>query len=286
MIYIQLKTAIYCTFFSALFCMSLSAARYEIRVVYEPAYPDSQVQMEVVHPFNTSNSPYFGMQHGYSDCTTMWPGPDWGARGIDADNPEIDDDPYDGLITFSAAEITDPGSCLVRVKSTYKTAICIVYIVAWSGAEPCAYTNTLEEGTTWNVTELPCAKDIGLKVEKAKQKTTFSSRNFHKVKLQATFEALDAIPENNAYMRSSMIDQKWVSSLDPDDNKIKKDGLIAKYGKPKVCILKNKNKKKMKIKGICDIRLQDEAVPVFITFGEWSGFEIIHFDDKSKYKNK
>ncbi len=285
MIYSTFEKCLLFTVPIAASCICAVASPYRIRLIYEPAYPDSHVQLELVHPFNTSNSPYFGQTHGYRNGTALSPEPDWGAREIDADNPEIKEYRYDGLITCTANEINDPGSCRVRVESTYKSAICILYIDAWPGVQLRAYTNTLEAGMSWDVVELPCANDIGLKIQKAKQKTQFASRKYHHVKLKATFETLDALTESNPYIRSSIAEHSWANSLNPDDNKIKKAGLIAKYGKPRVGILKNKNKKKLKIKGICDTRLQNQSVPVFVTFGGASGFEIIRFDDKSKYKH-
>lgn len=254
---------------------------YELHLKFNE---DAAAQFKLRHPFNDStNNPYYGT---YEDCDLNNPDPDWGLVDYDDDNPKLIINNIEGGSKITASQINDIGNCSPIVSVVYGTAACTVEVINWPGMETGIYTKTISAGEPqWVVTNLPCAKDMGLTIIKAKQK------NNNKLKIKAEFAELGLLEEDNSVFRASLESypesQFWMNFNSPALNKIKKAGTVGKFGRPVEAVVKNKNinKQKLILNKISKNTFKNDLLSVFVTFNNgWSGFQQIQLDEKGKYK--
>lgn len=257
---------------------------YEVRMSAYPSFPHSAIEMHVIHPFNLSNSPYHTLPHGYINCTPVFPRPDWGARGTTADDPTLIDSPYAPYVRFIAQELNDPGDYLVRLVSTYGDATTIVQVVRWPGVEPRSYTNIVRHGETHAILTLPGAQDMGLQVQRARQIIRWASPGYHRVRMNATFDTIAPFDENTIYFRSSIGRHHWVSTAQKENIRVRRNGRVARFGRPRIAVARTARRHSLRIRGVCDERMQDQFLPVFIAIGGWSGFDMVPFNHRARYR--
>ncbi len=266
------------------------ADAYEVTLITDPAGADAYLYL--VHPFNNPTSDYYGTDHNYYDCQPTLADPDWGVKGWDGDDPHLNSNWTAGARKITANTINDPGNCLVKVAFLGSgSAECTVTITNWPGVEPVSFTKTLGEGDTgsnaWIVTSLPCAKDIGMEILKAKQ-----NRSTYKLKIKSTFNQLTPLNEASNYFRASLDSsegyslrmEEWMHFTIPQNIKIRKGGAVAKFGKPVQAVIKALNTNKISLKGQGMNMYQNRSLRLFIALGGQSGYERIYMDDKAKYK--
>ena len=270
--------------------LNVSADPYEILLNTDPAGADAFLYL--VHPFNNPTSVYYGTDHNYYDCQPTINNPDWGIKGWDGDDPALNNNYTYGARKITASMLNDPGNCLVKVEFLGAgSAVCTVTVTNWPGKEPMTFTKTLGEGdkgsNAWIVTELPCAKDIGLHIMKAKQ-----NRNSYRLKIKATFDNLDTLTETSSFCRTSLDSsdgysfrqEEWMHFTNNKNIKIRKGGAVGKFGSPVQAIIKTLSSNKLILKGRGLNMYQRRPLRLFIALGGQSGYERIYMDEKAKYK--
>ena len=266
------------------------AAPYEILLNTQPAGADAYLYL--VHPFNNPTSTYYGTDHNYYDCQPTIQKPDWGIKGWDGDDPNLNNNYTYGDRIITADTLNDPGDCLVKVEYLGAgSAVCTVIISNWPGVSSVAFSKTLSEGDSgsnaWIVTSLPCAKDIGLHITKAKQNVTS-----YMLKIKSTFDQLDPLNETSTYFRASLDSsdgysfrkEEWMHYTIAGNIKIKKGGTVGKFGKPVRAVVKSLSQNKISLKNRGLNMYQSRPLRLFIALGGQSGYERIYMDKKAKYK--
>jgi hypothetical protein len=261
-----------------LFACIVSGARYEVKMKFVPN--SSRARMVLRNPADVDDRTNIIRS---LDCGPLTPNPDWGARGYDEDNPELKDNTIDGSTIISAAELLDPGDCGLLVFGSSGTSTCMVDIVNWPGVQPQSFTSVVTEtGPVWFVTNLPCAKNIGLKILKAKQNR--SGGKWLWVKIIAEFEEPILLNEVTNTFHSSLQLDPWLMFHYGDNIKVNKKRTKARFGAASNAKIKSTKKNTIKIYASALENYQNEPLPVFINFNEYSGRETIQLDNKSKYK--
>ena len=262
------------------------AEPYEVLLNTEP--PGSDAYLYLVHPFNIPGNTNFGTDHYYFNCKPSIPNPDWGVKGWDGDDPQLNSNWTIGARKIEADALNDPGDCWVRVNYLGSgSALCTVTVTNWPGMPIMTFTKTMGEGDQpWYVTNLPCAKDMGLKIVKAKQ-NRFTGR----LKIVGTFERLMPMSETSTYLRTSLDSsetyslrvEEWMHYTTDKNVKIRKEGTIGRFGKPVRGIVKTTPFNKIALKGQGNNSYQNRPLRVFVAFGGCSGFQMIYMNEKAKY---
>jgi hypothetical protein len=266
-----------------IFLMSICAASafaaspYEIRLEFEPE--DTLAQLALRHPLDIQD---MTNRLRLRDCGLFINDPDWGVAESTDDDPRFIGNPAGGGRLIKANYLQDPGDCGVMVYVGSGSATCTVHIVSWPGLPTQSYTRIVNDADgVWWVTNLPCAQDIGLKVLKAKQ--VRKGLKWGWVKIKATFEDMALMDASNTFFVSSLRDQRWVYYHERRDVRIRKEGMIGRFGTPKRAFVYMEKKNKIIAKGSARNIMQNETIAVFIGLGGWSGYEEIPLDRKGKY---
>lgn len=268
-------------YISLVLCMIIvclaSGERYEVKMNFVPN--TSRARLILRNPADVDDRTNIVR---LLDCGSLTPNPDWGAKGYAEDNPELKDNTIDGSTIISSQELLDPGNCGLLVFSSSGTATCTVDIVNWPGMQPQSYTGVVtQSGPVWFVTNLPCAKDIGLKIIKAKQNR--SGAKWLWVKIIAEFEEPILLNDVTNTFHSSLQLDPWLMFHYGDNIKVNKKRTKARFGAAAGATIKSTKKNKIKIYAHAHENYQNEPLPVFINFNEFSGRETIQLNDKSKY---
>jgi hypothetical protein len=261
-----------------IFACIVSGARYEVNMKFVPNSARARLVLRNPVDIGDRTNSIRSL-----DCGPLTPRPDWGARGYAEDDPELKDNTIDGSTIISSEELLDPGDCGLLVFSSSGTATCTVNIVNWPGIQPQSFTGVVtQSGPVWFVTNLPCAKDIGLKILKAKQNRSGSKWLW--VKIIAEFQEPILLNDVTNTFHSSLQLDPWLMFHYGDNIKINKKRTKARFGAAANAKIKSTKKNTIKIYAHAHENYQNEPLPVFINFNEYSGRETIQLDDKSKYK--
>jgi len=262
------------------------AEPYEVLLNTDP--PGSDAYLYLVHPFNIPGNTNFGTDHYYFNCKPSIPKPDWGVKGWTGDDPQLNSNWTIGARKIKADALNDPGDCWVRVNYLGSgSASCKVTVTNWPGMPIMTFEKNMGEGDEpWYVTNLPCAKDMGLKIVKAKQ-NRFTGR----LKIAGTFERLMPMSETSTYLRTSLDSsetyslrvEEWMHYTTDKNVKIRKEGTIGRFGKPVRGIVKTTPFNKIALKGQGNNSYQNRPLRVFVAFGGCSGFQMIYMNKKAKY---
>jgi len=262
------------------------AKPYEVLLNTEPA--GSEAYLYLVHPFNVPGNTNFGTEHYYFNCQPSIPDPDWGVKGWTGDDPRLKGNYTYGARKIDADTLNDPGDCWVRVNYLGSgSSLCKVTVTNWPGMPIMTFEKYMGQGDEpWFVTNLPCAKDMGLKIIKAKQ-NRFTGR----LKIGAVFEKFKPMTETSTYLRVSLDSsetyslrhEEWMHYTTDKQIKIRKEGTIGRFGKPVRGIIKTIPFNRIALKGQGMNSYQDRPLRVFIALGGCSGFQQIYMNIKSKY---
>jgi len=266
--------------------MTAMAEPYEVVLTTDP--PGADAYMYLVHPFNVPGNTNYGTEHYYFDCQPTIKNPDWGIKGWDGDDPWLNDNYTSGARKIKANTLNDPGETWVKIAYLGAgSASCTVVVTNWPGMQPMSFTKNMSEGSEpWFVTNLPCAKDMGLKIIKAKQ-----NRTSGRLRFKATFNQIIPMTETSTYFRASLDSsegynlrvEEWMHWTTDKNVRIKKEGTIGKFGKPLSAIIKDLDINKMIVKGRGGNMYQNRPLRVFIALGGCSGYQQIKMDEKAKY---
>jgi len=263
-----------------------AAEPYELRLNCDP--PGAEAYLMLIHPFNVPGQTNYGDSHNYYDCTPLLPHPDWGVKGWTGDDPQLNNNFTLGDRDIKATCLNDPGDCWAAVAYTgSESATCVMHVVSWPGVEASSVTNYLQAGDEWWwVTNLPCAKAIGLEIIKARQVRRGEQKG--KLKIKATFDEMALFNETSTFLRVSLDShpkyQNWMDYSERSQVRIKKLGAVGRFGRPVRATVKINNNNKIVLRERATYMYQNCPLNVFIAFGGWSGFEQIPMDHRGKYK--
>ena len=268
-------------FFSLVFCVFAAAhvlgSSFEVKMNFTPS--TSRARLVLRHPSEANDRTNI---IDTLDCGPLTPNPDWGVRGYSEDNPQLKDNTIEGSTIISADELLDPGNCGVLVFSSSGTATCIVSIVNWPGIEPHSFTGIVHESSSaWFVTNLPCAKDIGMKIISAKQNR--GGGKWLWVKIIAEFEVPILLNPVTNFFHSSLQLDPWLMFHYGDKVRVNKKLTKARFGTAAGATIRSTKKNRIKIYAPAYENYQNEPLPVFLNFNEYSGSQTIILDDKNKY---
>ncbi|MCK4983213.1 MAG: hypothetical protein KAS17_09835, partial [Victivallaceae bacterium] len=141
--------------------LSVFAEPYEVLLHTQPQGADAYISL--IHPFNAPGMTNYGIANNYFDCEPALPNPDWGVKNWKGDNPKLNSNYTSGARIIKATTLNDIGDCWVRIRNTGAISVtCIVEVANWPNISPPSFTNIMNSGDIWNVTNLPCTKSIGL----------------------------------------------------------------------------------------------------------------------------
>lgn len=267
--------------------MTAMAEPYEVYLNTEPQGADAYLYL--IHPFNAPNFTNYGTSHYYFDCQPTIPNPDWGVKGWNGDDPGLNNNYTFGARKITAGSLNDPGDCWVKVAYLGTgSASCKLTVSNWPGMQPMTFTKNMSMGDEdWYVTNLPCAKDMGLEIFKVKQ-----NRSSGRLRVKATFDQIIPMTETTTYLRVSLDSsdgyslrqEEWMHWTTDKNIKIRKNGTVGRFGKPLHGVIKDNIINTVKLKGQGKNMYQNRPLRIFIAVGGCSGFQQIYMDSKSKYK--
>lgn len=263
-----------------------AAEPYEVLLNCYP--PGAEAYLMLIHPFNVPGQTNYGDSHNYHDCRPLLPHPDWGVKGWTGDDPQLNNNFTRGDREIKATCLNDPGDCWAAVVYTgSESATCVMHVVSWPGVDASSVTNYLQAGDEWWwVTNLPCAKDIGLEIIKARQVRKGEQKG--KLKIKATFDEMALFDEISTFLRVSLDShpkyQNWMDYSVRSQVKIKKLGTVGKFGRPVRATVKMNSNNRIVLRERATYMYQNCTLNVFIAFGGWSGFEAIPMDYRGKYR--
>jgi len=257
---------------------------------YELAMPlDDGVYMALVHVASDSNvservicSRSFHVM-GFPEAD---PNPDWGCKGLKADDPIYYNSSLAGMQAIVASELRDEGSYyLYAVNSETNDVETYVEVISWPGVESGHYEGKLEASSIELLGILPAKKNLGMQVVNASQ-----NKNYY-VKMKCVIDPDDLAkvirPETNwVYSSFAFNDDelRWHTLSFLNNMKVSKNlrQLSIKAGGYKAKV--NCKTGVVNLQGIAKQYLQDYSkVRFFLNINDYSNVDIIWFDHQRKY---
>ena len=260
-------------------CCSVPASLYELKLTFEPK--SAGINMSLRNPLQSGDRTNL---YRSMDCGVLTPHPEWGVQDYEEDNPLLQVDSIQGGRLITSDELLDPGDAGLLVFSTAGAATCTLHIISWPGVEPQTFTGYVRQGGgVWFVTNLPCAVNMGFKILKARQ--NIRGGRWLWVKIIAEFDEPLQLNEITNSFHSSIKNERWIIYHYGDNIKVNRQRTVARFGGTDKAIVKSKkNKNYIKLYGHALENFQSESIPVFINVNNYSGYQVIPFDEHNKYK--
>ena len=272
-------------FFLALLCVSQTFGyRYELAMPL-----DDGVYMALAHAASNSNvservicSRSFHVQ-GFPEAD---PNPDWGCKGLKADDPIYYNSSLAGMQAIVADALRDEGNYVLYAVNAETNAVeTYVDVLNWPGLKSKRYPVNLEAESIMLLGYLPARKNLGMQVVNASQ-----NKNYY-VKMKCVIDPDDLAkviqPKTNLVYSSFAFNDdelRWHTLTFLNNMSVSKNcrQLSIKSGAFKVKV--NCKKGVVNLQGIAKQYLQDYSrVRFFMNINDYSNVDIIWFDHQRKY---